>query len=218
MPSPWQCGQIDDSANTEYVVGDVTFEINGWTNPVLGTYDITSEKLNGSALRFPSVDIPVGSTILTAYVSVRALADISTTTVNARLTGNLEVNPPIFDDSALWRDRRGTLVGGATNNYITTHQVDWNSIAAWTADTWYNSPDISAILQEIINQAGWASGNPVAIFLDDHNGRSTQTTGVYRMMYGYIDNAASAPKLYATWSTGVIVATRAIPLGFIHGQ
>ncbi len=53
--------------------------------------------------------------------------------------------------------------------------MSWDNIPAWTQDTEYQSPDISAIVQEIVNQAGWVSGNHLVLFWDDHEGRSTAT-------------------------------------------
>jgi hypothetical protein len=47
----------------------------------------------------------------------------------------------------------------------TTANVSWiNSAASYPPD-YYTSPDISSIIQEIVNRGGWASGNHIAIFM-----------------------------------------------------
>ena len=40
----------------------------------------------------------------------------------------------------------------------------WNP-AAWVSVTQYALPDIQTVVQEIVNRAGWASGNAMNIFV-----------------------------------------------------
>ena len=62
-------------------------------------------------------------------------------------------------------DTRFGVNGGAGE--LTTASVAWSNMAAWTAGQWYNSPDISSIIQEIVNQGGWTSGNNMALTWND---------------------------------------------------
>jgi hypothetical protein len=202
MASPWTVGALADSLWEGYVVGDATFQLVGAYDPAIGCYDTTGTSKSGVVMRWTGVDIPEGATATEAYFSVRAIQSQSGNTVNSYIQGNKDANPAAFSlaDTPGWRNRRGTLVGGANNNYLTTAQVAWNSMAAQTAGTWYNSPDIKDIVNEYLGLAGRVSGNAFALFWDDLEGRGTQTTGIYRMIYSYGDEAASAPKLYVTYT------------------
>ena len=65
----------------------------------------------------------------------------------------------------------------ANNNYITTAQVNWDNIGAWTISTQYNSPNISSVIQELVNQGSWTSGDYIGLWFDDYDGRSANTIG-----------------------------------------
>ncbi|MFA5673935.1 MAG: hypothetical protein WC912_05700 [Thermovirgaceae bacterium] len=154
----------------------------------------------GCGLVFKDVAVPAGATITNAYITFVAAGSISGTTVNSRITGQKATDPGDISSLSDYQARRGTDVGGANNNGRTTAQVSWDSIAAWTGGTSYNSPDIKSIIQEIIDQEGWASGNNICLFFDDHEGRSTASDGVRRAAYSYDDVPASAPTLYIEYT------------------
>ena len=156
----------------------------------------------GGGMCFQNVAIPVGSVITAAYITLTPDQNQSGNTVKTRITGDKELNAATFSTIANYQSRRGTVVGGANNNNITTAQVAWDSIAAWTTDNAINSPDISTIIQEIINQSGWASGNALALFWDDHDGRSSATTGGV---------AGTAPNLTSAVQGANIGATSGAP-------
>jgi hypothetical protein len=109
------------------------------------------------ALRFLGVTVPKGSTINDAYVEFTAKE-------------NLDKDPDV--------DIYGEDVGDAPgftseNNHIedriydnkTSETVAWYNIPAWTAENTYRTPQLKMIVQEIIANSGWASGNAMVIFL-----------------------------------------------------
>ena len=74
---------------------------------------------------------------------------------------------------------KGQLIGNAPTFTSTSGNISSRALTtastAWTPSTWssgsdYNSPDISAVVQEIVNQGAWASGNSLAIII---TGRAT---------------------------------------------
>ena len=157
----------------------------------------------GGGMCFQNVAIPVGSVITAAYITLTPDQNQSGNTVKTRITGDKELNAATFSTIANYQSRRGTVVGGANNNNITTAQVAWDSIAAWTTDNAINSPDISTIIQEIINQSGWASGNALALFWDDHDGRSSATT--VRSCQTYDGSTSKCPVLHITYTPAQIL-------------
>lgn len=154
----------------------------------------------GGGIRFLNVTIPVGATITAASLTFRADISVSGTTVNSRIVGNLQTAPTSWGTLADYQARRGTDAGGGNNTKRTVASVTWDSIAAWTINTDYTSPDISTVIQEIVNQAGWASGNNLALWFDDHENRSNSGAGCYRRVYTYDGSTTYAPKLDITYT------------------
>ncbi len=138
----------------------------------VGYFDSSRHK-QGSGMRFLNITIPSGSAILTAVLEVEAGATETLTTVNSYITGEKSATPAGFTDLANYQTRRGTVVGGANDDNLTSAQVSWDDVEGFTLGVNYQSPDISTVIQEIIDLPAWADGNNLAIFWDDHDGRST---------------------------------------------
>lgn len=131
--------------------------------------------------RFPSVAIPPGSTILSAYVTVWAY--------------DQDGNPIIWmclndADSAV----APTDYAEALALAQTTEGSAW-STTAWTFRNPYQTSSIVTAVQEVIDRAGWASGNALMpLYID---------TG-YATWKAFLDYSsgipAEAPKLTVTWN------------------
>ena len=164
----------------------------------------------GCGLRFLNVTIPNAETIVTAYLTIKCPYAKAGTTVNSVIIGEDTDSALTFSTTANYQARRGTIVGGANNNNITTASVNWNAIPAWTADVDYNSPEIKTIIQEIVDRGGWSSGNDLVLFWDDHGDNSTHDTDVRRYGYGYFASSANCAKLHIEYtlpsrSFGIII-------------
>lgn len=153
----------------------------------------------GSGMRFKNVTIAQGATIVAAYLACKCGQANSETVIRSRITGDDEDNAAAWTTLADFQSRRGTVVGGADNSKITTAQVDWDSIAAWSLNTIYNSPSIVSIIQEIVNRVGWASGNSLALWIDDYNQRSD--IAAVRNPYSFDVGGATAVQLIVTTPT-----------------
>jgi len=105
--------------------------------------------------RFANITIPPGSTILTAIITFVAYFSLSGTTCKVKIYAELAANPAAPTTKA-------DLYGRT----LTTSNVAW-TLPAFTGGTAYNTPDFAAVMQEIINQATWASGNAVQFILPD---------------------------------------------------
>lgn len=76
---------------------------------------------------------------------------------------------------------------------LTTASVNWDNPAAWTSGTWYTSPDIKTVIQEIIDRPGWSKNNDMVIFLDDYDERSASDS--FRNIYCIENLPSSGAKL-----------------------
>jgi hypothetical protein len=145
-------------------------------------------KAAGTISRF-TPPIPGGYNILSANLTYRANSSLSATTVNTRIKGEHSSNSAVLSDQANFDART-----------LTTAVVAWDAIPAWTANNWYQSPDISSVVQEIVGIGGWTSGNGMLFAWNDWDERSTLSA--YRQVdaYGFTGNT-SGPKFNATYST-----------------
>ncbi len=104
--------------------------------------------------RFLAVTIPPGSTILAASIELCAYA-LVTGGSNLRILGIKEPNTATFSTKA-----------DADGRAVTDAYKDW-APGNWAALTWYGrfieGQAIKTIIQEIIDQGTWASGNALAI-------------------------------------------------------
>ena len=78
---------------------------------------------------------------------------------------------------------KGQLIGDAPTFTTTSGDISGRALTsastAWTPTTWttgsdYNSPDISSVVQEIVDQGTWASGNDIAIIITGTGHRASQ--------------------------------------------
>lgn len=148
----------------------------------------------GAGMRFDNITIPQGATIGSAHLTLRAKETRAEATVNTRISAE------DVDDAVTFADSAATFDTRFANH--TTAIVDWDEIPTWTAGEDYDSIDIKAVIQEIVDRVGWASGQAIVIFWEDFAYGSTQANNVRRVGYSYNGSATYAPKLIITSSGG----------------
>jgi len=116
-----------------------------------------------SFLRFTTVPIPAGATITGAYLQLKAYSSVSTTTCKVKIHFEAADNPTAPTTGS---DLAGRSLGTG---------VSW-TIPAWTADTWYDSPEIKTALQAVINRGGWSNNNALQVHIVD----DSSSAGAYR--------------------------------------
>jgi len=141
----------------------------------------------GFGVCFNNVTIPAGATILSAQLDLLAHAAGNNDDCNAIILGDKDVTPATF---TTYVDYTNRVAAG------TTAHVHWDIIRHWAAGTHYYSPDISLIIQEIINLPGWASGNDLAIFVNNN----ASTVGALREPVSLDHGALQPPTLRVTWA------------------
>ncbi|MHB8104663.1 MAG: hypothetical protein ACYDG5_03895 [Dehalococcoidales bacterium] len=167
------------------------------THTIAGAgYAASSYKGCGFAMRFQNATIPVGAVITSAYLTLRACATFTNTTVNTYLKGQNNSNPATFS----------TMVDFDARTWLST-VVNWDGIPVWTSGTDYQSPDISGLIQAIVNLPGWSSGNSLVLIWEDWELRSTQSDNTLRECYPYDGSATYAPKLHIEYSAATAKAS-----------
>jgi hypothetical protein len=153
-------------------------------NQRLDTFNTPS---SSSGMRFQGVTVPKGATITTAYLKVRARFDVLMPTEGTTIYGQAAEDPITFSTSGDYDGRART-----------TASVYWSLASPpgppWVADIDYTSPEIKTIVQEIVNRAGWVSGNDMVMFFVPDGNQDVWA-------YAYDGSATYAPKLHIEYTT-----------------
>lgn len=116
-----------------------------------------------AGLRFQDVQVPQGTTIVRAYLEFKASANSSGST-----PPSLQIFGEASDNAAAYTGKMSSYVyNEVSSRPSTAASVTWNSASApalssWTQNNIYRTPDISAIVQQIVQRTGWQNGNAMA--------------------------------------------------------
>ena len=125
-------------------------------------FDGSREQIVG--MRFRNITIPQGTSISSAYIEFEC-DEADNGTSNIRFYGQDSDNASSFTSSSY----------NISSRSKTTAEVNWNNIPAWTVNEKYQTPDLSSIIQEIINRSGWVSGNSLVIMADGSGERTAES-------------------------------------------
>lgn len=137
---------------------------------------------------FKNVTIPQGATITSAKITYVDNTSGVERTIHYKFYGVDEDNTGDFVASPLSTCRTRTH---------TTAAVDWDLTFTPSSGTERDSPDIGSIIQEIIDRAGWSSGNTIGIYLADDG---TANNNYYDYKY-YSSYPTTAPILTIIYET-----------------
>lgn len=126
-------------------------------------------------LRFTNVTIPQGATINDAYITVtQSVSESGAENVDcaiyARDHDNSD-NPTIYQELL----NSDPVTPGASGWYITTANVAWDNLPAPGIGSSYSSPDITSVIQEVVDRGGWSSGNALCLVLKDTTSSASHT-------------------------------------------
>jgi Tfp pilus tip-associated adhesin PilY1 len=148
----------------------------------------------GCAMRFQNVTIPRGSSITNAYIQFTVHA-VNSDTTSVEIWGELSNNPATFSDG-------GTDI--PTLRTPITSKIAWDNVPPWgqAGDSNYaqQTPDISTIIEEIVNFGTWTSGDSIAIYIDGTVGRRVARA----FKWAYDNNQDVAPLLHVEYTTNVV--------------
>ncbi|MCB0738038.1 MAG: hypothetical protein KDC92_11035, partial [Bacteroidetes bacterium] len=147
------------------------------TNITNGELSIGSETVGVS---FRNIDIPQGATIESAKLI------FTSSSIGTNVT-----SVSIYGQDANSAGRFQTSNNNITDRTQTTATISW-IIPYWnTVGLEYETPDITAIVQEIVDRGGWSQGH-MAFILPSNSGT--------RSAVAYDNNPSNAPKLEVTYN------------------
>ena len=139
--------------------------------PYMDSSDLELINDNGDqevGIRFASLDVPAGATIVSAYIQFTADNSDSGET---NLTVHVEdaVNPGTYSADTL-NDVSGR------SKFSTS--VDWSAVPAWSAGLAgldQRTPDLSALVQHIVSLDGWMPGNAINFIITGTGEREAES-------------------------------------------
>ncbi len=117
-------------------------------------------------LRFAGVDIPQGATILSA--SLQFTADEVKTG-----PASLSIRGLASDDSLLFAGTAGVSSRSTTAASVAWSPPDWTVVGA--AGAGQRTPDLAAVVQEIVSRSGWAANQALAFVITGSGTRTAES-------------------------------------------
>jgi len=154
-------GQVISSAD------DVEELTNGTIETTSGDLDMMEDSPDFYAaigIRMRNISVPQGATVTGAYlefVADEAQSLATSFTISAEATGNAAPIP--------------TTANALTSKNKTIANASWANLPAWTIGNTYQSPDISNVVQEIINRGDWAGGNAMTFIITGTGQRTAES-------------------------------------------
>jgi hypothetical protein len=99
--------------------------------------------------RFSAVAVPQGVRVLRAYLTF-VVDENDDEPASLTIYGEAIPNSPPIDRSIAYH---------VSSRQRTTSSVPWSDIPPWSVDEVHDSPDLAAIVQELLDNPAWAEGN-----------------------------------------------------------
>ena len=193
--APLYAGFIDirvDQSSDDAEENVSTGAVNLTSSDMELVFDGSTQQLVG--LRFQDVTIPQGATI------VSAVLEFETDETDSGST-SVVIRGEDADDAATFTTTNSDISSRTT----TTASVAWSSIPAWnTVNELHQSPDLTSIVQEIVDRPGWASDNDM-VFIIEAAASGCSSSACQRTAESFNGESDAAPALRIEFD-GVIPA------------
>jgi hypothetical protein len=138
-------------------------------------------------IRFAGVNIPKNALITNAYVQFK-VDETSSTTIKLNINGEASANASAFASTS-----RNVSKRPRTLNSITWSPSSWSK--AGDMGSSQRTPNLKPIIQEIVNQSNWNSGNSMVMIITGSSGK--------RVAESFEGDAYGAPLLHIEFSLPV---------------
>ncbi|MFA5828688.1 MAG: Ig-like domain-containing protein [Candidatus Shapirobacteria bacterium] len=122
---------------------------------------------------FENVTIARGTNLSSAKLRL-TLSGSGADTVNVRIKAVNAASPTIPTDSATFLTKQEQL---------TSQYVDWSAVPLGTFGTGITSPDLTSVLQTVINRSDWVSGNSILLWVGNNNSTTWSTSTFFTADY-----------------------------------
>jgi len=140
-----------------------------------------------SGFRFENIQVPRNANIENAYVRFTVDGEY-TTPIQVQINGEASGNPLIYSEAS-----------PPTNRVKTYNSALWNITETWNLGEQYNTPDLSAIIREIVIRDDWNPGQPISLIIS--NAGSTDVRRVIGFERAEGDPDLETAELIITYNT-----------------
>lgn len=120
-------------------------------------YDADNGGNQKVALRFQNINIPQGAEVLNAYIQFTT-DEVSSGACQLQIRAEAIDNAPAFSAANYQVSSRNT-----TTTFVPWQPADWTSNGE--SGTAQQTPNLSIVIQEVVDRTGWAAANDLVIFL-----------------------------------------------------
>lgn len=129
---------------------------NDTDDTVLNIGESDSDGAGHIGLRFQNISIPRGSIITNAYITFTSNGNQGNNPSDAVIYAEDSSSPNAYNGTTLIRLRPKTSTS-----------IAWSDIPDWSSGRNYNTPNLSSLIQSVINRNDWASGNSIAFIIQN---------------------------------------------------
>ena len=179
------CSRVNASAD------DAEEHSSGYVSLTSSDLELANDPGRGNqqiGMLFRGLNIPQGATIINAYIQFTSEDDANDNPCNLSFSGQASDNPSEFNASY-----QNVSTRPRTNATVNWAPEEWLSTGA--AGGAQMSPNLSAILQEIVNRGGYAPANPIVILVEG-TGR--------RVAESFDGSSSKAPELCVEYTTSTM--------------
>jgi hypothetical protein len=151
IPTP----EIQNSVSVSVVLSVDDAQENKKGNMNLNADDLTLyNDVPYAGMRFQNINIPQGAVILSSRIKFFAFSSRSSS-VDLQFSAEDDDLPAAFSTDK--RDIR--------RRWDNSNVVDWPNVEPWSAGNQYYSPDLTSLVQTLVNRTDWNQGDNMAILL-----------------------------------------------------
>lgn len=138
-----------------------------------------------SGFRYQNINIPRGAVITSAKLRFTS-AGLNNTATNFKIAAQAVGDAPEFD----------TANNDISNRILSTNEVLWNAENEWPSwEETVNTPDLTPVVQEIINRSDWCGGNNIALIFESID----MAAGSNRQTFSSDDGSSRSPQLLLSY-------------------
>jgi hypothetical protein len=152
------------------------------------------QKKQTVGLRFNNINLPQGTSISSAYIEF-TVDETDSKSIDLKITGHAVDDAPPFNYSPYYYHRYDV-----SSRLRTSARVDWQPEAWSTIGEKKQTPDLTDIVQEIVDRPGWLANNSMVIIINNDKGKSK------RVADSYDGSVSRAPKLVIVYETADTVS------------
>lgn len=177
----------EDDTSVQLATGENRYD---WSYVRIGASE--TDYVNG--IRFQNIDIPPGSRIVQAKLTLYYGEWTRDTPIRVQILADDTDSARSFLDSEPLASERP----------LTLATVGWEITQSPPNYSWFDSPDITAVIQEIINRPGWQKGNALALIIQN---AANNELNHYLDVMSYDFRPDISPKLEIVYETNVPIPT-----------